>query len=180
MRTSEVANKSPLARMVQRFRIHIRHWYGQVAVAVFAALLCFISMYGIYLHLSKRLPDSTKIYQKTGLYVKKNWARGPPTASLGTETVFCLATAFRKNQCGIDGSGKTVTARLATFPNLWGDVPVVIDAKSDALVLSDFDLTKVISLWKSQSLFDCYLFSGLTAFFAFLGIRSLSKKISKE
>lgn len=163
-----------------RLRKVIQHWYGQVAIAALAGLLCFFSMYAIYLHLSKRLPDGSKIYQKTGYYEKKNWSRGESTSTLGTSSVFCLATAFRANQCGMDGSGNTVTATLTSFPRLWGDVDVVIEAKTNNEVLSDFKLKKVLDSWRDQSITDCYWYSSIVFLFAFLGVRGLAKHNSKE
>jgi hypothetical protein len=134
--------ESKLARMMRHVRMVIRHWYGQAAVAALAALLCFVSMYSIYLHLSKRLPDGSKIYQKTGLYIKKNWARGESTASLGSGAPFCLVSAFSRGYCGFEGSGNIVTVSLTTFPRLWGDVDVVLDARTENKVLSDDGLEK--------------------------------------
>lgn len=164
---------------LQWLRKSTQHWYGQAIGAAILAFLWFISMYGIYLHLSNRLPDGSKIYEKTGLYLKKNHSRGAPTSTIGSETSFCMVTAFIEGQCGFDGSGKTVTVTVTKFPSLSGDVDVVLTAVSNKEMLFDYGLEKWVALWRKQSLFQIYLFSFYAFVFAFLGLRGLNKLISK-
>ncbi len=180
MNSNPPDQKSERARWMTWARNYVRHWYGQAAVAALAALVCFLSMYSIYLYLSSQLPDGSKIYQKTGLYFKKNWERGPPTATLRTETIFCFSTAFRWNQCTMDISGSILTVSLAKYPNIWGDVEVVLQAKHDDKLVSYFTLEKLNSFWHQKSISDSYFYSSLVFLFVFLGIRHFGKQISKE
>lgn len=144
MKSNPPVQKSERARWMTWARNYVRHWYGQAAVAALAALLCFISMYSIYLYLSSQLPDGSKTHQKTGLYLKKNWERGESTSTLGTETLYCHVSAFNRGQCGFEGSGSTVTVSLTSFPNLWGNLDVAFLAKSGDKLLSELGLQKRI------------------------------------
>ncbi len=73
-----------------------------------------------------------------------------------------------------------VTISFTKFPNFWGDVDVVLIAKTDKEVLSNYAIDGRSSLWKQSSIFDCYFFSLTTFLFAFLGLRGLNKQFSKE
>lgn len=158
----------------------LKNWYGQAAGAALVALICFVSMYGIYMHLSGRLPDGSAIFEKSGFYVKRNWDRGAPTSTIGGEASYCMVSAFTQGRCGFEGSGKTVTISVTKFPNVWRDVDVVLAAVSGEEVLSSIGLDGRVSMWKEQSVFDSFFYSFWAFVFAFLGLRGLHKKKSKE
>lgn len=158
----------------------IRNWRGQAAGAAAMAMVCFVSMYGTYLYLENQLPDGSQIHERTGLYEKVHWNRGGPTSSIGGETSFCLVTAFRQGHCLFDGSGKTVTAVVTKFPNMWGDVNVVLVAKAGQEVLTDEGLVGRMKMWKDQSLSDCFIYSVLAFFLIFVGLRGLNRHIQSR
>lgn len=163
-----------------RLRRSIQRWYGQAAIAALIALICFISMYGVYLNLSSHLPDGTNIYEKTGFYEKKNWSRGEPTSTLAGNSIFCSISAFSRSACLFDGSGSTVTVVIDKFPRIWGDTDVVVIAKKNQALLYDFSTQKITTFWKEKSTYDCFFYSFWIFLFAFLGLRGLNKKLSKE
>lgn len=128
-------------------------------------------MLGVYFHLSQYLPSESDIHSKTGLYVRYKRERGPITSSLGSESLFCMATAFRFSYCTFKAEPQTVTATLATFPRIWGDVDVVLEARSNQSVLLLSNLATKTNAWKKQSVFDCYFYSIFAAIFSFLSVR---------
>jgi hypothetical protein len=158
----------------------IQHWHGQAMGAALAALICFVSMYGVYWHLSGRLPDGSQIHTTTGLYYKKNWERGEPTSYLDGKSIFCGISAFSRGACLFEGSGTTVTIESDRYPRLWGDVDVVVRAKSNQTVIYNEGTAKTSEYWKRKSIIDCVLYSFWAFVFTFLGLRGLNKQISKE
>lgn len=154
---------------------HLIGW--QFAISAVAGLVCFASMFGVYFHLSRYLPSESDIYSKTGLYVRQKWERGPITSSLGSESLFCMATAFRFSYCTFEAEPQTVTVILATFPRIWGDVDVVLEARTDRAVLLSSNLATENNIWKKQSIFDCYYYSILAAIFSFLTVRFFVKNL---
>ncbi len=154
-------------------KIHLIGW--QFAISAVAGLVCFASMLGVYLHLSRHLPSESDIYSKTGIYARQKWERGPITSSLGSEPLFCMATAFRFSYCSFEAEPQTVTAMLATFPRIWGDVDVVLEARTDRAVLLSSNLAAEIHIWRKQSIFDCFYYSILIAIFSFLTVRFFLK-----
>lgn len=168
-----------MTKLIQLLSIKCSQLVWQLAISAVAGLVCFSSMLGVYFHLSRYLPSESDIYSKTGLYVRQKWERGPITSSLGSESLFCMATAFRFSYCTFEAESQTVTATLATFPRIWGDVDVVLEARSDKAVLLSSNLAAEQNIWKKQSIFDCYFYSILAAIFSFLTVRFFVK-VSKE
>ena len=168
------------ARVKLRFTSLLQHLCGQIAFAASVGLICFLFMYAIVAYLSEQLPSGSQIHQKTGIYLKKTWVRGSSSSSLGTDPLFCVATAFRFGYCSFESNGKTVTASLSKFPRLWGDIDVVLEAKSDTEVLSSSGLEIKKALWKEDSLVDCFKYAAAIFLFSFLGIRHLNRKFYKE
>lgn len=180
MKSNPPDQKSERARWMTWARNYVRHWYGQASVAALAALVCFLSMYSIYLYLSSQLPDGSKTYEKTGLYIKKNWSRGEPTSTLSGNSIYCSVSTFARSACLFDGSGNTVTVVIDKFPRIWGDVDVVVTAKAEQILLYDFDTEKISAFWKEKSVYDCFFFSLYAFVFTFLGLKGLNKQFRKE
>ena len=169
-----------MSRFLSWGKHFIRNWRGQAAGAAAMAMFCFVSMLGIFLHLSEHLPDGSQIHERTGLYQLKPRTRGEPISSIGGEASFCRVTAFRQGHCMFQGNDKTVTISVTKFPNMWGDVDVVLVAKAGQEMLTDEGLEGRIKMWKDQSLANCLFFPVLAFFLTFVGLRGLRSHIQTK